>query len=154
MGAAAIPIMIATTVASGAAQIYSGIQQSKFQQAEADRRARQAQAQAKDQEIERLSIFNRDFSENAAKQAASGFQTGSGTLDQIQQGNINNMKEDVEMIQLTGEARAQSAREQGRMAKRQGRINTFVNVLNTASQVGMQANSVNNTKTPNGSGVV
>ncbi len=132
MGAAAVPIMYAVTAASTAYGVYSSQQTAAMQEEDARARGRQAAAQAREQEIDRLSLFRKVAAENTARMAAGGIAM-EGTLADIQEGNIATLEEDVAGIQATGAAQQQYFGKAASNARAAGQMGSFSAILKGAS---------------------
>lgn len=144
---AMIPIMIATTIASTAAGVYSSQRSAAIAAEDARARGRQAAMQAKEEEINRLDIFSQVASENLARMSAGGL-AQEGTLAQITQGNISSLEEDVQGIKASGAAQQSYYNRAASNASSQGRVNTFATLLQGASQLSSINYSVNQTAIP------
>lgn len=152
MGAAAVPIMIATTVVSTAGGIYSSQQQSKMAAEEQRARGRQAAAASKEEEIERLKLFKETQARNMAMMAAGGLASDSGTLAQINQGNIASMEEDVQGIRTTGKATQAYMNRGADNARKAGVMQGWTQGLQGAASIAGAYNTGKSAYTPGSSG--
>lgn len=145
--------MIATTIASTAAGVYSAQRSSAIAAEDARARGRQAASQAKEEEINRLDIFSQVASENLARMSAGGL-AQEGTLAQITQGNIATLEEDVEGIRASGAAQQSYFGRAASNARSTGNLNTFTSLLQGASQLAGIGYNVNQTEVPQAKGSV
>lgn len=151
MGAFAVPIMIATTVASTATSMYSAQQQSKMMEEDARARGRQAAAQAKEEEISRMQQYRDVQARNIAAMAAGGLASDSGTLGMIGQGNISNLEQDVGQMQLAAGAQQSYYSQAASNARKQGRIGMFNSLMQGASSLaGIEAQTAFSSPTGQG----
>lgn len=145
--------MIATTIASTAAGVYTSQVSANIAEEDARARGRQAAAQAKEEEINRLDIFSQVASENLARMSAGGL-AQEGTLAQITQGNIATLEEDVEGIRASGAAQQSYYGRAASNAQTMGGLNTFTSLLQGASQLSGIGYNVNQTAVPQATGSV
>lgn len=147
MGAAAVPIMYAVTIASTAYGVYSSQQQAAMAEEDARARGRQAGAQAREEEIDRLSLFRQVAAENTARMAAGGLAV-EGTLADIQEGNIATLEEDVAGIQASGAAQQSYYGRAASNARKAGNMGSFAALLKGVSGVSNVSQSAAYVQTP------
>lgn len=143
--------MYAVTIASTAYGVYSSQQQSAMLEEDANARARQAGAQAREEEIDRLSLFRQVAAENTARMAAGGL-AAEGTLADIQEGNIATLEEDVAGIQASGAAQQAYYGRAASNASKQGTLGSFGAIMQGVSGISNISQSTAYVQTPSASG--
>lgn len=128
MGISAGAAMLIGTAISAAGAAYQSHQSGVMQQASLDQQGRESAAQTREAEIKRLQQFKRTTSENLARQSAGGLAGGSGTLDQINTGNIENLNADVNKLQLTRKANESYFNQAKSMAKKTTQVGILTNL--------------------------
>lgn len=113
MGAAALPLMIATTIVSTGVSIYQSSQQKSMLARQAEARQKQLktesateanriQTASKEEEIQRLRLMTDTINQNIIRGVAGGT-TLEGTPGKIIESNIEDARSDLETIKLNRE---------------------------------------------------
>ncbi len=139
------------TAVSTAQGIYSAQQSADMQEGDARARGRQAATQAREQEIDRLSLFRKVAAENTARMAAGGFAV-EGTLAQIQEGNVATLEDDITGIKTSGAAQQQYFGRAANNAQSAGAMNSFSALLQGAASMSNVAQMGANVQTPSPTG--
>jgi len=139
-------VLIAGAVASAGASIYSGVQQNKVMEANAEMARREAnqEADAAVAQAEKIRRAGRAAASQAnAALAASGVAIGEGTALRINEQIYKDSEDDAFSTLLTGVRRHRSANDQaglmeyeGRSARTAGFLNAGATILSSASSYG------------------
>lgn len=135
MGAAAMPVMIAMTAASGVMQHQQGKAAAQSAENEAKRAGEQEEAQLREEQIERRERLIRSLSAQNAAVGASGGQLSGSALNimNIDQENFEN--EDLR-AGLSGKSRVGAIKSSGKNRAAGHRLGANLSLVDTASRLG------------------
>lgn len=131
MGQAAIPILIAATVASGAIAAKSSIDAGKAAKAEAEAQSRREGDAARSREIERRRDLLRALASQTAESAAFGNETPLSVFET----DIGYAQDDIIADRANVRAVQASLKARGKNAERAGKLGAVQSVFDTASSV-------------------